>query len=502
LSAVAAVLSLGGVHSPALAQQATGRENAQSTDWRPGFLEHIRRAREFAEPNTGQQRAPSNVPNLEFDNNDSGVLGSYRPSGAVSASGNPFFQSLGSNGRSCFTCHQPAQGWSITAAGARARFDASEGRDPLFRLVDGARCPTNNVRTLAQRQRAFQLLTEKGVFRIGLPLPAPPALEFKINAIRDPHGCNNDPELGVATPTTGTVSVFRRPLPSANLGVLTSIMWDGREPNLVSQAVDATLGHAQADAAPSAAQVKSIVGFESGIFTAQIFDWDAGDLRDFNASGGPVSLSLQIAKFFVGVNDPTGQNPKGLPFTPKIFSLYKPWLGVGGADEMAEKRRSIARGERIFDSVPINITGVGGINDPVTLPVVAGFCGTCHDTPNVGNHSVPDFLNIGISNAGAFRSPVIDVSGLPIFMIECTAGPLAGQIFEVTDPGRALITGKCADIGRFKTPTLRGLAARAPYFHNGSAATLKDVVDFYDKRFSIGFTAREKQDLVNFLNTL
>jgi cytochrome c peroxidase len=87
-------------------------------------------------------------------------------------------------------------------------------------------------------------------------------------------------------------------------------------------------------------------------------------------------------------------------------------------------------------------------------------------------------------------------------MIECTAGPLAGQIFEVTDPGRALITGKCADIGRFKTPTLRGLAARAPYFHNGSAATLKDVVDFYDKRFSIGFTAREKQDLVNFLNAL
>jgi cytochrome c peroxidase len=46
------------------------------------------------------------------------------------------------------------------------------------------------------------------------------------------------------------------------------------------------------------------------------------------------------------------------------------------------------------------------------------------------------------------------------------------------------------------------LAARAPYFHNGSAATLLDVVNFYDQRFNIGFTDQQKQDLVNFLNTL
>ena len=72
----------------------------------------------------------------------------------------------------------------------------------------------------------------------------------------------------------------------------------------------------------------------------------------------------------------------------------------------------------------------------------------------------------------------------------------------MTDPGRALISGKCADIGKTKGPILRGLAARAPYFHNGSAATLLDVVDFYDARFHIGFTDQEKQDLVNFLNAL
>ena len=92
----------------------------------------------------------------------------------------------------------------------------------------------------------------------------------------------------------------------------------------------------------------------------------------------------------------------------------------------------------------------------------------------------------------------MDVSRLPVFSLSC-----AGQKpVVVTDPGRALISGKCADIGKFKGPILRGLAARAPYFHNGSAATLMDVVNFYDQRFKIGFTKQQKQDLVNFLNTL
>lgn len=65
-----------------------------------------------------------------------------------------------------------------------------------------------------------------------------------------------------------------------------------------------------------------------------------------------------------------------------------------------------------------------------------------------------------------------------------------------------MITGQCADTGKLKGPVLRGLAARAPYFHNGSAASLRDVVDFYDQRFGIGFTLQQKTDLVNFLNAL
>ncbi|HEU4753769.1 MAG TPA: hypothetical protein VFU47_11735, partial [Armatimonadota bacterium] len=77
-----------------------------------------------------------------------------------------------------------------------------------------------------------------------------------------------------------------------------------------------------------------------------------------------------------------------------------------------------------------------------------------------------------------------------------------GETIQTTDPGRALITGKWNDIGRFKGPILRGLAARPPYFHNGSAATLEDAVDFYDQRFNIGLTPQEREDLAAFLRAL
>ena len=86
---------------------------------------------------------------------------------------------------------------------------------------------------------------------------------------------------------------------------------------------------------------------------------------------------------------------------------------------------------------------------------------------------------------------------LPVFRITCP-----DRVIETHDPGRALITGKCADVGAIVMQQFRGLAARAPYFSNGSAGTLGDVVDFYDRRYEIGFTAREKHDLLNFLKIL
>jgi hypothetical protein len=483
-----------GVSGPALA----GNDDAGVPAFAPGMIAHMQAMRRFKDHDQGVQQAPPVIPRFEIDRDPSGAVASFQPGGATFTFNSAFFQNLGANGRTCFSCHQPQSGWSVSAAGVAARFAQSGGTDPIFRLVDGATCPSDDVSTPAAKRHAYSLLIDKGLIRIGLPMPDPSILQFEVTSVVDPYGCNSSSVTGLTNPTNPTFSIYRRPLPSTNLKFLTAFMWDGREPSLQSQAKDATLGHAQATVPPTDAQIADIVAFESGLFTAQEIDARAGSLHGEGTMGGPVALSLQ--NFFTGINDPLGNNPTGAAFDPNIFDLYKPWLGTRGDD--ASRRLSVARGEEVFNTTPITITGVAGLNDVLNASSIAGFCGTCHDTPNVGNHSVRAPLDIGIADAGLKAPPGLDISGLPVFTLTCTRGPLAGKVYTVTDPGRALISGQCADIGKLKGPILRGLAARAPYFHNGSAATLRDVVDFYDQRFSIGFTERQKIDLVNFLNAL
>jgi cytochrome c peroxidase len=162
-------------------------------------------------------------------------------------------------------------------------------------------------------------------------------------------------------------------------------------------------------------------------------------------------------------------------------------------DDPSDPRASIARGQALFNSKPIQITNVAGLNDDLNLAILPGTCGTFHDSPNAGNHSVSAPLNIGV---GDLNSP-LDVSYLPVITLQ---NKTTFEIKTTTDPGRALITGLWKDVGRLKGPILRGLASRAPYFHNGSANSLDDAVEFYNKRFNIGFTPQEKRDLVAFLS--
>jgi hypothetical protein len=362
------------------------------------------------------------------------------------------------------------------------------------------------VSDIAAKHRAYSLLLNRGTIRIGLPVPT--AAEFRIVSVSDPYDCNTNPvtgltTMGLANPTAGIVSIYRRPLPSTNLGFINAIMWDGREPSLAQQSIDATLTHAQGSAPPSATQQAEIIAFESGILTAQLFDHEAKRLDTAGATGGPDALIGTLAAFFPGINDPLGQNPTKAPSTSKIFNLYDAWKNLPGSGEVNGARAAIARGEDIFNNTPINITGVAGLNDVLNAPTIPGFCGTCHDSPDVGNHSVKLPINIGSANGGPNNNnPVIDITDLPVFNITCVTGPNAGTSYVVTDPGRALISGKCADIGKMKGPILRGLASRAPYFHNGSAATLTDVGNFYNQRFNMGLTAAQISDLAAFLNML
>lgn len=475
---------------------------AGDSDWKHDALSALLKMPHHRDAEATLDATPPVIPALSLAKDPVGWISSLNQGGSTITADNPFFQDLGSNGRTCFTCHQPQNGWGTSAASVKQTFNNTNGAAPIFRPVDGAVCPTADVATLKARRNAYSLLLSKGVIRIGLPVPTD--AEFSITAVSDPYTCNTDPATGLTSPKSGIVSVYRRPLPSTNLGFVNAIMWDGREPSLQSQAADATTGHAQGETPLTQEQIEAIVAFESGLLTAQSQVKGVSDLSADGATGGPDGMKDTLAAFFPGINDPLGGNPQGTAFTGEVFNLYDTWISSRN-----EKRAAIQRGQAIFNSKPIAIAGVNGINDDLGVPTLNGFCGTCHDSPNVGNHSVRLPIDIGVSSAGPFNAtagtgavPILDNADLPVFTVTCIAGVHQGTVYTVTDLGRGMISGKCADIGKFKGPILRGLASRAPYFHNGAARSLDDVVTFYDQRFEIHFTEEEKSDLVAFLNAL
>jgi hypothetical protein len=286
-------------------------------------------------------------------------------------------------------------------------------------------------------------------------------------------------------------------------------MWDGRESfagtgttpiaaaatseqnadalidDLMDQANNAVLTHAQG-APLSNSQRLNIVDFELKLATAQQMDRQAGPLDGAGASGGVESLIK--TPFYVTINDVLGADVQTGKFNPESMTLFQAW-----AKSHVPDRAAIARGAALFGSTRINITGVGGLNDALSQPLIRGSCTTCHDAPNVGDHSVALPIDIGITDASR-RTP-----DMPLYTLRNLT---TGATRQTTDPGRALITGKWADIGKFKGPVLRGLAARAPYFHDGSAADLPAAIEFYDTRFDIVFTDQEKSDLAAFLSAL
>ena len=426
-----------------------------------------------------------------------GTLRTVTIDGSALDPSNPFFQSLGSNGRTCASCHVASSAWTITPVEVKSRFHRSYGHNPIFRTVDGSNSPNSDVSTLAARRKAYSMLLDKAVIRIGLPIPA--GAEFALVKVDDPYGFASAAQL----------SCFRRPLPATNLRFLTTVMWDGRESfagqgtlpivsgasdaqndaalasDLNHQANDATTGHAQG-APLSDATAEAIVQFELNLATAQQKLMHAGHLDARGAEGGAGFLAQQ--SFYVTINDALGADRNGLPFIPNAMTLFAAW-----ANSHDSRRAAIARGATVFGTKPIAIKGVGGLNDALDVPTIQGTCTTCHDTPNVGNHSVALPIDIGLTDATR------RTSDMPLYTLQNLA---TGEIRQTTDPGRALITGHWADIGKFKGPILRGLAARPPYFHNGFAADLDEVIDFYEDRFEIGFTERERKDLLAFLHAL
>ena len=468
----------------------------------------------WIEPNSGEV-----LPEFEsYDSND-GTLGVLNASGEVNTDGNPFFTPLGTNGRACVNCHQPTYGMSVSAAAMLNRWQLTDGKDPVFAAFDGSNCPT-----LPQAQESsHSLLINRGLFRI--PLAWPPQnpdgsakpVEFTIEVVRDPAGCNTSPVYGLKS-AQPTVSVYRRPRPAANLkyvvsgalpilaksGVLAEIdpqtgkpssmnlMTDAREVSLSSQAISAIMGHEQARSTPSREVLDKIVEFESQVYVAQMAHIFGGPLVE---PKGPPALGV------AALRDHPASAPAGTAVEP-VFGVFTTWKN---GDYL---HASIARGADIFmyrqfwvrDAAHFNTSGVGN--------PIKGTCASCHNAPMTGQDLAAGWVDAGTTNFPTWtESPAwAESSELPVFKITCSRDadphPYLGRVIYTTDPGRALITGKCADVGAIVMQQLRGLAARAPYFANGSAKNLREVVDFYDRRFDMKLTDQEKVDLTNFLGVL
>ena len=425
-----------------------------------------------------------------------------------------FFQKLGTNGRTCATCHQLNQGMSINAATTAALFTSSSGTDALFAAIDGANCPT----AATGDANAHSLILNNGLIRIPIELPA--GTQFTLTAQSDPYGC-----AVTVDSATGRqiVSVYRRSLPATNLAFLSDVMWDARQTvsslgtaatlnanmtaDLNSQAANAVATHAQGTTALTSTQLSLILALEQGLYTAQATDNAAGVLNSGGATGGAANLAAQ--SYYPGINDPFGGDPTGAKFNPQSITLFTAWHNSANAQQA-----SIERGENIFNTAPLQIRNVRGINDNPALgspAVLNASCSFCHNTPNVGSHSLSLLMDTGATRQISSETDPRILAGLvqltapslPVYTITGCKDAANNPVTYVTsDPGRALTTGLCADVNRVKVPNLRGLSARAPFFHNGAASSLQQVVNFYNARFTMNLNPGQITDLVNFLNAL
>jgi cytochrome c peroxidase len=310
-------------------------------------------------------------------------------------------ETFGGNGRTCRTCHGHKTG-TISPAEAQRRFYVNP-EDPLF-VHDGSDDGHGNGVTR---------MLEHATILVEIPLP---------------------PNVRLADDPTARSVTLRRGIPTTlNTPALDPIlMYDGRDPDLASQALGAIHAHFQNTQEPTENDLRRLAEFQH---TARFFSSPA--LRKF-AHGGP---------------------------PPELPQGYT-----------ASERRG-----RLFF-----------VDTPLTSPAQkAGACAVCHSGPllNQTNQFFPAplpagtrFQSIAVSELNVMGNPVRD------FIFTNPDGSEA--LVRSPDPGRALITGDAQSpffdsVNAFKIPSLWGVRHTAPYFHDNSAKTLEAVAAHYATFFAL-----------------
>ncbi len=383
-----------------------------------------------ANAGTGGLAANAGSGGVAADGGTGGVSANGGLGGSAGAGGNSSVdaeylftqEQFGGNGRTCTTCHTAETG-TISPAQVQALYAANPD-DALFRPIDSDDGAGDDYTELQQH----------ATFRVSINLPSGVVLTSDPNA---------------------TSVVLRRGAPTTiNTPALdTVLMWDGREPSLTQQALDAILGHAQATVTPTTDQLQLIAGFEQGP------DFFSSDLLRNYSEGGP---------------EPTW--PQG---TTDSEQRGRRWF----AQDSAAPRFNI--------------------------------CGQCHGGPMANttqsNSGLPAGKRFQTVNVSEFNE-----IGNPTYEFSFPDPNHPGQRVTVTtpDPGRALVTGDVRDVNFFKIPSLWGVKNTAPYFHDSSAATLDDLMNHYEKHLATFLpknasyptphvpTAQDKADIIAYLQLL
>jgi hypothetical protein len=387
------------------------------------------------------ERLPNNFPVF----NSAGFGASYQAVGHVDLRNN-FGTPQGTNGRDCVTCHAPEDGWGIKPLTVTLMFLLTDGTHEIFVNNLDTDTPNSDMTTVEARWNSTTMLRQGKFTRRVAP---PVVRDYDVIAANDPFGVG----------TTSSLWFFRRPLPTANF-LSHTVMWDGANTvgtvlrdGLIKQARGNVTGAQQGSPAPDPI-IFDIVDYERAIANAQLVSFAAGRLDAAGAHGGPEAASAQT-------------------LVDGRFDLYDAW-----ATAHNPARRQIWRGQEICNNVNV---------------ASGRTCRGCHNAANNGQNVGGALFDVGVSRPEFAR---------PDMAVYTFRRNSDGATVQSTDPGRGIRSGNFADLNKFKTPNLRGLAARAPYFHNGIAASLDDVVQHYETVLGFVFTAQERRDLVAFLAAL
>ncbi len=221
---------------------------------------------------------------------------------------------------------------------------------------------------------------------------------------------------------------------SVDKGPTGGYMWDGRAESVRDQARLPLLSRsemANPDIASVAAKLKRAAYAPAlrGAFGADLFE--RGDAAVFDAA----ALALEVFQ----------QSPTEFyPYTSRYDAVL--------------------RGQAALD--PREAHGLALFNDPAK-----GNCAACHPSAPTPDGAFPLFTDFGHIALGVPRNPAIHANADPRFFDLGLCGPLRSDLAD-----------RAEDCGRFRTPSLRNVAVRRRFFHNGRFAALEDAIRFYASR--------------------